>query len=138
MKGCRMKNNIWRGIQYPVYDSLPEGRENAVKSEVLCTKLGLNSVRDLQKQISVERAHGAIILSCSTGGYFRSSDPTEIWKFIQTTERRGRHTLQSTQSARLYLANLTGQLYLEELLAATGDQESHIKENLDKMEKGRE
>lgn len=109
-----MKNNDMTEMQFPVFDLLPEGRKNAVGSAKLCEQLQYGSIRELQRQIAAERAAGAVILSCSTGGYFKSRDPEEIRSFIMTTERRGRHTLHSTQSAKLYLAKLTGQLYLDE------------------------
>lgn len=109
-----MKTNETVGMQFPVFDLLPEGRENAISSAKLCDQLQCGSIRELQKQISAERAAGAVILSSSTGGYFKSKDPEEIRRFILTTERRGRHTLHSTQSAKLYLAKLNGQLYLDE------------------------
>lgn len=66
-----------------VADILPEGKENAMSAEALCSRLGLETVRELQKEIARERAAGAVILppvrrtegiSClGTSGRLRSS-----------------------------------------------------------------
>lgn len=85
-----------------VADILPEGKENAVSAEALCNRLGVETVRELQKEIARERAAGAVILSTcqEDGGYFLPGDIREVKEFIKTLENRGRNTLRALESAR--------------------------------------
>lgn len=48
-----------------VFDSLRYGKENAIPSKTLAKAMGFRSVLDLQKQIELERAAGA--LNAATG-----------------------------------------------------------------------
>lgn len=85
-----------------VADILPEGKENAMSAEALCSRLGLETVRELQKEIARERAAGAVILSTcqEDGGYFLPGNVREVKEFIKTLENRGRNTLRALESAR--------------------------------------
>lgn len=85
-----------------VADILPRGKENAVSAEALCSRLGFESVRELQKEIARERAAGAVILSTchEDGGYFLPGNVREIKEFIRTLESRGKNTLRALESAR--------------------------------------
>lgn len=85
-----------------VVDVLPAGKENAMSAEALCSRLGLETVRELQKEIARERAAGAVILSTcqEDGGYFLPGNVREVKEFIKTLENRGRNTLRALESAR--------------------------------------
>ena len=63
--------------EFEIMAMLPEGKKNAVSSEVLTRILHLKSKRELQQRIAKERKAGALILSSSTGGYYTSKDPAE-------------------------------------------------------------
>lgn len=88
-----------------VADVLPAGKENAVSAEMLCSLLGFDTVRELQKEIARERAAGAVILSTckEDGGYFLPGNVREVKEFIKTLENRGRNTLMALESARKLL-----------------------------------
>ena len=93
-----------------VFDSLHYGRENAIPSKVLAEALGYQSVRGLQKQIEMERAAGAAILSDSHGGgYYLSNNPEELLRFTRTLTARARNTIKAAQSAQKALDTTTGQ-----------------------------
>ena len=92
-----------------IYDLLPEGREAAIPAKDLARIAGLPSVRQLQKQVERERTGGAVILSRSDGGYYRSSDPEELRRFIRTLDARSRNTAKAMRSAQAALDALTGQ-----------------------------
>ena len=85
-----------------VADILPEGKENAMSAEALCSRLGLETVRELQKEIARERAAGAVIIfACQEdGGYFLPGNVREVRAFIKTLESRGKNTLMALKSAR--------------------------------------
>lgn len=96
-----------------IYDLLPEGREAAIPAKDLARIAGLPSVRQLQKQVERERAGGAVILSRSDGGYYRSSDPEELRRFIRTLDARAKNTARAAASARQALDAATGQTRIE-------------------------
>ena len=98
------------GRRYPVYDILPEGKENAITTQELCNLLHLRSSRELRKMVAAERDAGVVILSSTTGGYFKSNKRDEILEFVRTTKKKGIHTLASIQSAEKALAVLDGQI----------------------------
>ena len=93
-----------------VFDSLHYGKENAIPSKTLAKALGLQTVRDLQKQIERERAAGAVILSdpCG-GGYYLSNDPHELRRFTRTLNARAKNTMRAAESAQRALDDLVGQ-----------------------------
>ena len=71
----------------------------------LVSRLNLGSVRELQRQIELERKQGAVILSSSTppGGYYLPGNRREAEEFIRTLENRADGTLEALNSARRYL-----------------------------------
>lgn len=96
-----------------IYDLLPEGRAAAIPSKDLARIAGVPTVRLLQRQIERERAGGAGILSRSDGGYYRSSDPEELRRFIRTLDARAKNTARAAASARQALDAATGQERME-------------------------
>lgn len=96
-----------------IYDLLPEGRAAAIHSKDLARIAGVPTVRLLQRQIERERAGGAVILSRSDGGYYRSSDPDELRRFIRTLDARAKNTARAAASARQALDAATGQTRME-------------------------
>ena len=93
-----------------VFQALSYGRGNAIKSRVLAELLGYKSVRELQKQVEVERAAGYVILCDSHGaGYYLSDDPAELARFTRTLNARARNTIKAAQSAQMALDAATGQ-----------------------------
>lgn len=94
-------------VKQIVFDFLHYGKENAIRSKDLAKALGFRSVRDLQKQIELERAAGAVILSDSHGaGYYLSDDPYEIRRFVNTLKSRAKNTMSAVESACRLLAEL--------------------------------
>lgn len=85
-----------------VADILPQGKDNAMGAGALCSRLGFESIRELQKEIARERAAGAVIPSTcqEDGGYFLPGNVREVKEFIKTLENRGRNTLRALESAR--------------------------------------
>lgn len=96
-----------------IFDLLPDGREAAIPARDLARMAGLSSTRLLQRQIEQERAGGAVILSRSDGGYYRSSDPEELRRFIRTLDARAKNTARAAASARQALDAATGQTRME-------------------------
>ena len=96
-----------------IYDLLPEGREAAIPARDLARIVGLSSTRSLQHQIERERAGGAVILSRSDGGYYRSNNPEELRRFIRTLDARAKNTARAAASARQALDAATGQVRME-------------------------
>lgn len=93
-----------------VYQALGYGRINAVRSADLAKLLGYKSIRELQKQVEVERAAGYVILCDSHGaGYYLSEDPAELARFTRTLNARARNTIKAAQSAQMALDAATGQ-----------------------------
>lgn len=84
-----------------VADVFPAGKGNAVCAETLCSRLGFETVRELQKEIARERAAGAVILSTcqEDGGYFLPGNVREVKEFIKTLENRGRNTLMALEGS---------------------------------------
>lgn len=109
-----------------VYDSLHYGRQNAIPSKSLAESLGFGSVRELQKEIELERATGAVILSnpCG-GGYYLSNDPDELRRFTRTLYARARNTMKAAESAQRALDAATGQ---ERIAGWFDDEDSRHKE----------
>lgn len=101
-------------MELKVYDYLHYGKEHAIRTKDLAMALGFKSVRDLQKQIELERAAGAVIISDSHGaGYYLSDDPVELRRFTQTLNARAANTLKAAESAQRALDAATGQQRIE-------------------------
>ena len=92
---------------------LPEGKENAISSELLVTMLQLKSKRELQQRIAKERNAGALILSSSTGGYYTSRDRAEVAEFVRTLESRAKHTFSALKAARRFLRTMDKQTEIQ-------------------------
>lgn len=91
---------------FVVMEVLQEGKENAISARDLCTYLGFDSIRCLQKEIERERKAGAVILStCQDGGgYFLPETAQEVKQFIRTLENRARNTFAALKSAKRLLS----------------------------------
>ncbi len=96
---------------------LPQGEKNAISTRELMELSGYASARQLQKQIEAERAAGALILSASTGGYFRPSageaGRAEICRYEKTLRRRAISTFRTLKTARRVLRECYGQETLQ-------------------------
>lgn len=101
-------------MKFPIMESLPFGKENAISSEELASMHRLPSTRRLQAEIAKERKKGAIILSTSTGGYYKPSDRQEVQEFVATLEKRAKNTLAVLKSAKRYLKQCEGQMSIED------------------------
>ena len=92
-----------------VYELLPTGKNNAVKKETLCAKLGINA-RTLRKYIMLERQNGAVILSnAKTGGYYIPSTPEELDEFVQMQKSQIFSRFRSIKSAQEFKKKLAEQ-----------------------------
>lgn len=100
-----------------VADYLQKGRENAIPSKELAAMCGFSSTRELRLAISRERADGAVILSTTTGrgGYFLPGTEEEVKQFITTLSHRAGNTFAALRSAKALLAQLPGQMEMEEI-----------------------
>ena len=97
-----------------VYTSLQYGRKNAIRSAALASLLGYKTVRELQKQVELERAAGYVILCDSHGaGYYLSDDPVELRRFINTLNARAFNTIRASESAQRALDAVTGQVRMD-------------------------
>lgn len=93
-----------------VYASLQYGKDNAIRSAVLAKMLGYKSIRELQKQVEIERSAGYVILCDSQGaGYYLSEEPMELRRFINTLNARAVNTIRASESAQRALDAVTGQ-----------------------------
>lgn len=100
--GCNNAMKLGEEPRLIVADILPQGKDNTMGAGALCSRLGFESIRELQKEIARERAAGAVILSTcqEDGGYFLPRNVREVKEFIKTLENRGRNTLRVLESAR--------------------------------------
>lgn len=98
-------------MNYPIYEMLPYGRENAVSAATLTAYLNLSSERELRHCIARERKE-VPILSCENG-YFRSEDPQELQQYIHKMIASGTSTLKAAESAQAALDSITGQSRIE-------------------------
>lgn len=97
-----------------VKDYLENCGGGPVRSKDLARRLGFPSVRQLQKEVEAERRAGALILSDPCGeGYFISTDPTELRRFVRTLHSRARNTVRSAEAAQRALDELEGQMRME-------------------------
>lgn len=84
-----------------VLSCLSEGEQNAISTESLTQKTGLNR-RALQQAIHDLRMQGHLICSRTDrgGGYWISGDQTELQTFVGSMDRRARATFAAVSSAR--------------------------------------
>lgn len=110
--------------QVSVFDRLPQGEENAVRSVDLARLCGCRSVRELQTQIALEREQGKIILSTCRhgGGYFMpdsgETGRQEIAAFTRTLASRAINTLKAIKAANRELKTIDGQVTFDQIEAA--------------------
>lgn len=71
-----------------VVDAIPTGRNNAIKRDALCAKVGMSD-RKVRKMIELARVLGFIIINEQNGsGYYQSDDLDEIERqYKQDTAR---------------------------------------------------
>lgn len=99
---------------------LLQGESNAIPTRDLVRFTGLSSARQLQACIADERRRGALILSTNKGGggYFLPSDGEagrrEIAEFVSTLHSRAVNTLRVLSAARAALAEMDGQMQIDE------------------------
>lgn len=104
-----------------IFDLLPQGEANAIRTNELVRLTGSRSARDLQNKIAIERERGHIILSScrNGGGYYLPSDgpegQAEISHFVATLRSRALSTLKAIRAAKTALAQAEGQITLDEL-----------------------
>ncbi len=94
-----------------IFELLKEGRENALSPDYLKTAAGLQSEREVRRQVEEERREGKVILSSMGrgGGYYKPANTEEVREFIRVFEARAKGTLFTLNSARRYLEEIEGQ-----------------------------
>lgn len=122
-----VNSNTNRGeAQATIFDLLPVGEANAIRTKQLVKVVGAASIRDLQLKIAAERENGKLILSTckGCGGYFKPSNGpegrAEIERYIATLRARALNTLRALSGAKAALASnleLAGQIDFEEMEA---------------------
>ncbi len=104
--------------QYLIEKLLKQGKENVISTERLLELSGAKNIRQLQKQISVERENGALILSSSVGGYFLpdkgEKGRQEIAEYVRTLQARALNTLKILKAVKASLNICDGQESLED------------------------
>ena len=107
-------NTFEERAQYRIEGLLHYGAENAMSTADLMMLTGYNSVRELRKQIENERSRGALILSSTTGGYFKPDKGEkgrhELAEYVRTMRARALNTLRAAQGARVALKSVEGQI----------------------------
>lgn len=96
-----------------ISEFIPKGKENAIsKSELM--KLTGRDERTIRSMIKDEmRERGTPILSTSHGkGYWIDTDPEEIGRFLQETDRRIKSLYENTRELRAIYYRLTGQKFI--------------------------
>lgn len=96
---------------------LHRGAENAISTEELLTLCGINSIRQLRKQVAEEREAGALILSNTSGGYFLpdagEKGREEMQHFVNTVRSKALTLLKAARPARAALRVFEGQERIE-------------------------
>lgn len=107
--------NSKRRNEYKIESLLPVGQENAITTAELLRLTDCGSVRELRRQVELERNAGAVICSGSRKGYWRPKDRQEAMSFIKTMEAKAFSTLAATKSARRSLNVPEGQQEFKEV-----------------------
>ena len=86
-------------------NSIPTGRENAIKTRDLMQLNGYLDKRKLRMDIRRLRIEGEVILSSTQkgGGYYRPKDKEELRRFIRQEENRAKSIFYSLKTARKLL-----------------------------------
>ena len=114
--------------QYCIESLLLHGAENALSTADLVRLAGCETARQLQKDIAFERAHGALILSSTTGGYFLpdcgEKGRRELLDYVRTLHARAFNTLKAAKYAKAALRLIDGQVSLDLGGVCDGDTET--------------
>ncbi len=108
----------------PSPSDIPRGKANAIPLDALSRLWGCNprKAREIIAQFRTKiPADGLVILSDTRQkGYWLSSDPTEIQRFISQIERMSRSQFLTLRSARIVLERheKRGQVSIEDILDA--------------------
>lgn len=92
---------------------IPEGKENAVTREQLCSLTGLSD-RSVRQLIENARMEGVLIINAQDGkGYFRSNDVKDIRRQLNANNKRAMSILRQQKFLRRRLSELDGQVTME-------------------------
>ena len=86
-----------------IVELLKKGKENKVSFEYLKTMTGCKDERKLRRMIADERKQGAIILSCSEGGYFLPGKREEVESYVKTMSKEARAIFYTLKHCRKLL-----------------------------------
>ena len=93
---------------------LPVGKENRISTKQLVNLIGCSSSRELQQLIAEERKNGAVILSATSGGYYKPANRAEMAEFCKSLENRAKNTFVAIRSTKKALSKLEGQQEITE------------------------
>ena len=98
-----------------IYELLPIGRHNKVKSSELLARTGLKNERALCSAVRRERLEGKLILSCKAGGggYWKPETPDEVSAFVASFEREAKAIFAMLKTARAEAKQIEGQQALD-------------------------
>lgn len=91
-----------------IAELLKEGKQNRTSLQELMTATGFTDIRKFRKQLSDERKQGAIILSCSEGGYYKPSSRAEVERYVKMMDKEARSIFYMLKPARQYLKETEG------------------------------
>lgn len=86
-----------------IAELLKEGKQNRTSLQELMTATGFTDIRKFRKQLSDERKQGAIILSCSEGGYYLPESRKEVESYVAMMSKEARSIFYMLKPARQYL-----------------------------------
>jgi len=95
-----------------IAELLKHGKENKTSFETLMQATGCESERKLRKLIAEERKQGAIILSCSEGGYYLPSNRSEVERYVNTMSKEAKAILYTLKHCKRYLRATDGQMQM--------------------------
>lgn len=96
-----------------IVDFLLEGRNNAIPLRDLVRIAGLDE-RTVRRQIHLERAAGAVIISDNRNGYYLPASTFDIQRFARSMSHRAGEIMKIAQAAECALAESEGQLMMED------------------------
>lgn len=92
-----------------IVDILPTGKQNRMSLAELQEITGCRDVRKMRKMIADERKQGHVILSDTSGGYWKPENKKEVEAHIRRTEKEAKSLLYALKGAREYLKTTDGQ-----------------------------
>jgi hypothetical protein len=92
-----------------IAELLKQGKSNKVTFEYLKNMTGCQNERKLRRMIADERKQGAIILSCSEGGYFLPSNRGEVENYVNTMSKEAKAILFTLKHCKKYLKTTESQ-----------------------------